>query len=187
MLLDCQNPGELRVNMLDYLKVVLEDLPEVITGRSTSTTANILFQVRPEYKEPHLNKETATAFHHTVAQLIFVTSSSRKDTNMAIDFLCTQVRIPDENEWGKLVRVLRYIRGTLHMPLILRAYSLSVIQWSVDVYFSAQSYCKGHTGAMMSMGSGSIIELSWKQKINGRSSTESKIFGDDDVLTQCLW
>ena len=41
-------PGELLVTMVDYLKGVLEDLPEVITGRNTSPAANNLFQVRLE-------------------------------------------------------------------------------------------------------------------------------------------
>ena len=50
MKLDFWDPGELRVTMVDYLKGVLEDFPEVITGRSTSPAANHLFQVRPEYK-----------------------------------------------------------------------------------------------------------------------------------------
>ena len=31
------------------------------------------------------------------------------------------------------------------------------------------------------------MELSRKQKINGRISTESEIVGEDDDFTQCLW
>ena len=64
--------------------------------------------------------------------MLFVTSKSRKSINMAMAFLFTQVRIPDEDEWGKLVRVLRYIIGTLHLLLILRSDRLSVIKWWVD-------------------------------------------------------
>ena len=39
----------------------------------------------------------------------------------------------------------------------------------------------------MSMVSGSIMELSRKQKINGRISTEPYIVGADDVFPQLLW
>ena len=35
MTIDLQTPGEMRITMVDYLKVVLEDFLEVITGRST--------------------------------------------------------------------------------------------------------------------------------------------------------
>ena len=80
------------------------------------------------------------------------------------------------------MRILRYIRVTLHLTLILRANILSVIKWLVDAYFAAYPECKGKTREMMSMGSGSIMELSQKQKINGRISTEVKIVGADDAF-----
>ena len=87
-----------------------------------------LFQVRPEDERMILNKERSTASHHTMAQLLFVTSRARKDTKMAIYLLCTRKMIPDKDYWGNLVMVLRYIRGTLNLPLILRDVNLSVIK-----------------------------------------------------------
>ena len=75
--------------MVDYLKGVLENFPEVITGGSTIPAANHMFQFRPEENQTLLDEKRETAFHHTVAQLLFVTSRARKDVNMAIDFLCT--------------------------------------------------------------------------------------------------
>ena len=114
--------------MIDYLKGVLEDFPEFITGIITSPTSNHLFQVIPEYNLTILDEERAKAFHHTVAHLILVMSRAMQDIKMAIAFLCIQVIIPDEDVWGKLVRVLRYIRSALHLPLILRSDNLSVIK-----------------------------------------------------------
>ena len=84
------------------------------------------------------------------------------------------------------MRLIRYIRVNLHLQLILRSNSLSVVKWWVYESFAAHPYYKGHTRAMMSMGSGSIMEILRKQKINVRSSTESKIVGADDALSQCL-
>ena len=128
MMLDLQTPGELRITTVDYLKGVLEDFPEVKTGRSTSLEDNHLFQVSTEEKQTLLDKEWATAFHHTVAQLVFVTSRARKQIKMAIAFLCNRVRIPKEDYRGNLVRVIVYIRGTLHLPLVLRSDILNVIK-----------------------------------------------------------
>ena len=47
MTLDFRTLGFLRVTMVYYLKGVLEDLPEFITGRSILPEDNCLFQVRP--------------------------------------------------------------------------------------------------------------------------------------------
>ena len=52
---------------------------------------------------------------------------------------------------------------------------------------SAQPDCKENTGAMMSMGSVSIMELLRKKNTNGGSSTKTKIVGDDNSLPQWLW
>ena len=45
----------------------------------------------------------------------------------------------------------------------------------------------GHTGATMSIGTGSIFGGSWKQKMVSHSSTESDIVGVYDVLPHVLW
>ena len=47
--------------------------------------------------------------------------------------------------------------------------------------------CKGHTGAMMSLGKGATLSYSAKQKINTKSSTESELGGADHVLTRVIW
>ena len=83
--------------------------------------------------------------------------SYRKDIKMAVALLCNQVIIPDEDDWGNLVRVLRHIRGTLHLPLILQYDSMRTIQRWVGISFSVHIYCKGNTGEIMSTGPGSII------------------------------
>ena len=49
-----------------------------------------------------LNEEQALAFHHTVAQLLFMAMRARRDIQMAVAFLTTRVQSPDEEDWGKL-------------------------------------------------------------------------------------
>ena len=78
-----------------------------------------------------------------VAHILFVTSRVRKDINMAIAFIYTRVRILYKYDWGNLVRVIRYIRGTLHLPPILSANSLTVIKLWVDASFATHPYCNG--------------------------------------------
>jgi hypothetical protein len=52
----------------------------------------------------------------------------------------------------KLKRLLKYIRGTINMPLILKADSLNIVKWWFDASYATHGDCKGHTGATMSMG-----------------------------------
>ena len=94
-----------------------------------------------------------------------------RDIQPATAFLTTRVRSPDEDDWGKVKRVLSYLKGTLHMPLILSADLLTLSRWWVDAAYPVHDDCRGHTGAGMSFGQGMALRYSWKHKINTKSST----------------
>jgi hypothetical protein len=83
------------------------------------------------------------------------------------------VRTPDEDDWLKLKRLMRYIRKKIHMHLMIRAKIMNGIKWWVDASFATHDNCRVHTGATMSLEKGSVIGMSKKQKINMRISTES--------------
>jgi hypothetical protein len=134
-----------------------------------------------------LDEERTRAFHHAVVQLLFASSRARKDIQLSVSFLTTRVKEPDEDDWSKLKRLLKYIRGTIYMPLILRVDNLNVIKWWVDASYATHEDCQGHTGAMMSLGRGAIIGMSKKQKLNTKSSTECELVGVDDASPQMLW
>ena len=95
--------------------------------------------------------------------------------------------MPDEDNWGKVKRVLSYLKGTLHMPLILVADSLTLSRWWVDAEYAVHGGCWGHTGAGMSFGQGMALSYSRKHKINTKSSTEAELVGVDDLLGYILW
>jgi hypothetical protein len=105
---------------------------------------------------------------------------------MAVSFLTTSVKRPDEDDWGKLKRVLRYLYRTRHMTLNLSADNFTTIQWWVDASHAVHDNCQEHTGAMMSMGKGAAISLSNKHKLNTKSSSESKLDSADQALSSIL-
>ncbi len=64
--------GTLEVLMITYLKNVIRQFPEEILGKALSPAAEHLFAVREKNKARGLEEERALAFHHTVAQLLFM-------------------------------------------------------------------------------------------------------------------
>ena len=131
----------------------------------------------------------AMAFHRTMAQRLFLSAMVLRDIQPATAFLTTRVRSPDEDDWGKVKWVLRYLKGTLHMPLILSADSLTLSRWWVDAAYAVHNNCWGHTGAGagMSFGQGMALSYSWKHQINTKSSTEAELVGVDDSLGYIRW
>ena len=97
------------------------------------------------------------------------------------------MRRPDEDDWGKVKRVLGYLKGTLHMPLVLGADSLTLSRWGVDAAYAVHHDCKGHTRVGMSFGQGMAKSYSWKQKIVAKSSTKAELVSVDDSLAYILW
>jgi hypothetical protein len=188
MILDYScDDGNVIVNMAEYIKLIVADFPEEISGFRATPAADHLFDVRDPLEAHQLPEEQARAFHHAVAQLNFLSARARRDIQPVTAFLTTRVRAPDEDDWGKVKRVLQYLNCTLHMPLILSAESMTLTRWWVDAAYVVHADCRGHTGAGMSLGQGMAHSYSWKQKINTKSSTEAELVGVDDSLGYILW
>jgi hypothetical protein len=73
------------------------------------------------------------------------------------------------------------------MKLILSIDDVSKIMWWVDTSDRTHDDCRGHTGAMMSLGGGAVISSLQKQKINTKSLTELELVAIDDALTTIIW
>jgi hypothetical protein len=73
------------------------------------------------------------------------------------------------------------------MPLTLGGDSSGVLNWYVDASFAVHPNMCGHTGSGLTLGKGFPIVSSTKQKLNTRSSTESKLVGVDDMMSSILW
>ena len=113
--------GEVTVSQINYVQKILDDFPKEISGPQASPAAQYLFDIRPDddNNKKLLSETEASQFHHAVAQLLFLFMRSRRDIQTPVSFLTTRVRVPDQDDWGKLVRVLRYLDGTKHMKLHL--------------------------------------------------------------------
>ena len=83
-----------------------------------------LFDIRDKKEVRELREEQALVFHHTVAQLLFMSMRARWDIQTAVAILTTRVKNPDEDNWGKLKRVLKYLNGTKYLKLRLTVESL---------------------------------------------------------------
>ena len=98
--------GALEVSMFKYLKNVIKEFPEIIRGRAATPAHDKLFEIRDKAEAKKLNEEQVLAFHHMVAQLLFMAMSARQDIQTAVAFLTARVKDQDEDDWGKLKRVL---------------------------------------------------------------------------------
>jgi hypothetical protein len=75
--MEFKEDGTLDVSMVAYLKNMISDFPELITGKAATPAADHLFTIRDKKEWRLLEEERALAFRHMVAQLLFMLIRAR--------------------------------------------------------------------------------------------------------------
>jgi hypothetical protein len=188
MTLDYSVPGQVKTTMPDYVDEILASFDKAEPkgwGTKTSAAPDTLFKVDEDCEK--LAQANAVEFHNLVANTLYATKRARPDTCTTIAFLTTIVSEPDKDDCTKLVHMMRYIRGTFTMPLILSDNGSGILKWWVDALFAVHPNMWGHSGGGLSLGCGFPIVSSTKEKLNTRSSTETDIVGAADFMSSICW
>jgi hypothetical protein len=185
MTLNFSQQGKVKITQVPYIQGMLDELPTDMDREAATAASPHLFEVNPAAKP--LDKNNSTMFHHNVAKLLFLCKRARPGTQTSVAFLSTRVKGPDVDNYKKSSRVMKYLRGTLEMPLTLEANNMSIIKWWVDTSYAVHPDMKSHTGGTISLGKGTIYNTSTRQKLNTKNSTKSELVGVNNVMPQILW
>ena len=101
-------------------------------------------------------------------------------------FLASRVLAPTVQDQNKLYRVLRYLKGTHELGIVLGVGTdksdFRVICFA-DASHGVHANGKSHSGIIISHGRGPVLAKSVKQKIVCRSSTESELVTLSDATS----
>jgi hypothetical protein len=183
--IDYSEKGKVKFTMYDYLEDILDEMPDDMNGTSPTPASDNLFDVDED--SPALNEKESDFFHRTTARLLFAAKRARPDLQVAVAYLCTRVKAPTQSDYRKLTRVVKYLRSTVFIPLVLGWDGTGQLLWSVDASFAIHKDMRSHTGAVLSLGQGALMSMSIKQKINTKSSTEAELVGVDDAMNFVEW
>ena len=146
MTINFSEPGKVIFTMYDYINNIIDSLPDDMKGSSVSPAGDHLFKMDKGSAAKLNKKEAQQLFHHYTAQLLFLAKRARPDLQTAVAFLCTRVHEPDDDDFKKLVQVMKYLQASPHLLLILSLDQTGNIYWSVDAAFlTVQSDMRGHT------------------------------------------
>jgi len=161
-------------------------VPEEKLKPACTPATNYLFKVR-KGSNIDLPKQKASLFHSMVAKLLFVGKRARPDILLAVSFLMTRVKSPDQDDWKKLLRLMGYLKCTSELCLTLMCRSLNDFTWFIDGSYASHDDMRGQSGAVMFAGNCAVLFKSNKQKVNTRSSTKTEFIAIDDVLPTVQW
>ncbi len=180
-MLDFATAKVVKVTMIDYIDEIIETwnraCKEFDNGFEFVANCNRIASAAPEdlFKVDEdalkLSPPEAKSFHSMIAMMLYATKQARPNTVLAIAFLTTRVKEPDADDWRKLRHLIDYLKSTCDLPLVLGALNTGVLHWHVDASFGTHPNMRGHTGGVLTMGTGCPLVTSTKQNCNLRSST----------------
>ena len=106
MTLDFSEKGRVVVKMSNYVKSMLNDAPLSMDGKVATPAAG--HKVKEENLKL-LDKARKELFVHLVMQGLYLSQGGRPDIRTVILFLCGWLTCPDEDDYKKLTRLIRYL------------------------------------------------------------------------------
>ena len=155
MTIDWSVDGKVILTMYDYLEDILAEAPVEFDWEDVTPAVSDHFQVDEACRK--LDTPTANLFHCFVARFLYVAKRARPDLQVSVTFICKRVAAPNVGDWKKLGRLVRYVRATIHLPLILGLDGPGNMVWSIDASFAVHMDMKSHTGYCLTLGTGSSI------------------------------
>ena len=131
---------------------MLDNFLEDMKGESANRAAHRLFDIAEDATK--ISHASAELFHHFVAQLLYLSKRARTDIQLAVSFLCTIVIGTETDDYKNLTRLMKYIKGTTDLPLILSINKSGNINVYDEAAFSVHKYMRIHTCGFMTMGTG---------------------------------
>ena len=121
-----QQPREVKVTMIPYVKEIVTLFKQYDDSEKTAKTpaSEHLFKMRKDIQV--LPEKQVAIFHTFVVKNLFASKCTWPDISVAVAFLCTQVKNPDEDNWKKLIQLIHYLHGMEELPLILHADATTV-------------------------------------------------------------
>ena len=159
--------GKVIIDMTYYVDKMIEEFPDKLKEGTKCPWTKRLFKVDSDSQK--LDKERSKVFHTFVMKGMFLSKRVRQDIHPAIVFLSTRVREPTVQDWQKLVRLMSFLKHTRADVLTLEAGDEQKNEYWVDAAFAVHPDYRSHTGAIQTLGKGSVCSVSSKQKINTRS------------------
>ena len=115
--------------------------------------------------------------------MLFLSNRATPDLQTDVVFLCTQVQHPNIDNAKKLGQLMWHLQESIFLPLVLGWDGTSNIYWRVGASFGVHKDTKSHTGGVMLLGTGALIAMSTKQKLNTTSFTEAELVGVSNSMS----
>ena len=89
-------------------------------------------------------------------KIMYLAKRVRPGVLPAVIFLSSRVKKLTLQDWAKLRKMMNFIWRTKDEVMTLKYSNSGIITWYVDAAFAVHEDMKSHTGAVMTLGMGSV-------------------------------
>ncbi|GKV26673.1 hypothetical protein SLEP1_g35931 [Rubroshorea leprosula] len=156
---------------------------ELNDGKSVSTPLEPNVKLTPMDGSP---LSDPTRYRQLVGSLVYLTTT-RPDIAYAVHLVSQFMAAPRFTHYAAVLRIIRYVKGTLFHGLHFSTNSSSVLRANFDAdWASDPSYRRSTTGYCLFLGNSLISWRSKKQAIPSHSSTEAEYRALGDTTSELL-
>ncbi|XP_019085432.1 PREDICTED: uncharacterized protein LOC109126378 [Camelina sativa] len=128
-----------------------------------------------------------TYFRSLPGKLQYLTVT-RPDIQFAVNFVCQRMHAPTISEFGLLKRILRYLKGTLHMGLrIWKDNNLSLLAYSDSDWGGCKNTRRSTSGFCTRLGPNLISWSAKRQQTVSNSSSEAEYIALTATAQELTW
>ena len=164
--------GDVIVDQHAMIDALLEEYGVVETS-TTPCSSNIMND-----HSTNANRIDPTMYRGLNMKLLYLATRTRPDILFPTVVYATRSDEPTDIDFGRLVKVLSYLKGTADKALVFKRAGPIYLHAYVDASFNLHWDAKGHNGFCLFVdkyGSACVIVKCGKQKSTADSSTESEL------------
>ena len=181
--------GQVDITMIPFTQQLVNKFPEIGDDIApTPHTAN-LFKIDKE--SILLSDDERERFHSAVQSCLYLSIRTRPDIACAVNHLTGRVSkgVANCNDRVKLIRVLKYLNGTLELGIRLGGNKNGEVELTsfADASYGVHPDARSQTGIFISIGRGPLIWKATKQKCVTKSSCEAEIIALSDIVSLTIW
>jgi hypothetical protein len=148
---------------------------------------------------PEMNKQ----YHSVVMKLAYLTHQTRPDLALAVNVLSQYQTDCREHDWQALIRIIRYLKGTIDLGLFYHKDSnpvstlhtnddLANCEWFMPIAYADASHAqdvgrKSRSGHVIMMAGAATNWFCKKQPVISISSTEAEYYSLSEAIKEVLW
>lgn len=107
----------MKFTLYNFTEDLLEEAANDMNITSLTPVLENLFEV--DNDSTQLTPKRVDYFYQMTARLLFATKRAKLNIQVTVAFLFTMVKEPTEDNYTKPTWVIKYLRKTVHLPLII--------------------------------------------------------------------